>query len=558
MEKEYVVTLKSADDATQFHTEMTQSAGEGGIPNRTVDVANLQPGSLRNTTYALSDEEAAALTNDPRVEAVEIPFHLRPNAEVVPCISEPGDYRKIFPYTRSANWALYRCSYAENPYNAVNDGNTYPDVGDGSYHYHLDGTGVDVVIVDNGILTDHPEWEDADGNSRFQQIDWYTAAGVSGTQSQYYYTSADHGTSVASIAAGKTFGFAKNAHIYFAQINGAPFGPGLSGSPYSVFDLIRLWHNNKPLQVNGYKRPTVVNCSFMSAQTANGSAGAAPHLPDSITYRGTTYTGTQIDTLAKCQQFGFLEDRNPTINSGNEYRYSMAARVAAQDAEVADLIAAGVHVVGAVGNRDNSGNLAVSSTDADYNNEAYFSQGLRGDQPGSAVTVQYHRGASPASAPDVICVGGTNISEDKKEFGWASMSDYRGNLTDIYDNSVCGSRVDVFAPGRNLSAAGYDDNTAYHADSNYWQRGFSGTSGAAPLVTGVAALAAQLNPHMTPAQMREYITTKCVSENQIANWGETGPVYSSTEYANTAALNGSPNKFLFNPFGTVETYKVGS
>jgi subtilisin family serine protease len=113
----------------------------------------------------------------------------------------------------------------------------------------------------------------------------------------------------------------------------------------------------------------------------------------------------------------------------------------------------------------------------------------------------------------------------------------------------------VGASGPNTTDIGH---SSYFYDAQYKQNKTNGTSVAAPLVTGVAALAAQLNPHMTPAQMREYITTKCVSENQIVNWGETGPVYSATDYANRVALNGSPNKFLFNPFGTVETYKVGS
>ena len=38
----------------------------------------------------------------------------------------------------------------------------------------IDGTGVDIVISDDGSETGHPEWLSEDGStSRFQQIDWY-------------------------------------------------------------------------------------------------------------------------------------------------------------------------------------------------------------------------------------------------------------------------------------------------------------------------------------------------------------------------------------------------
>jgi len=565
MEKEYVVTLKSADDATQFHTEMTQSAGEGVIPNRTVDVANLQPGSLRNTTYALSDEEAAALTNDPRVEGVEIPFPLNPNLHDELLIAASGDFNKTASATDDTNYALYRCSYQLNPYTASGG---LPNVGDGNYHYHLDGTGVDVVILDSSIEASHPEWEDANGVSRLQQIDWYDEAGLSNEPrpsdwaNRYSCTNA-HGTLVASLALGRHFGFAKNAQFYFMPYSSTTRGPGHYGT-YNTYNLIRLWHNNKPIQANGYRRPTIVNMSFIFFSTLSVS-----DLPNSITYRGTTYTGTDIDTLAKCEAFGYVAQSGGGPG-GSNVKYN--ARVTSIEADITDMIAAGIHVVGGSGNTNaNSPMLSVAPGDPDYDNSFFFQPAVPG-YPNTTLTHYYHRGASPAATPGAICVGGVSNIEDGKEFGWAGMSSYRGNLARIWNTtgsngyhtgSCLGSRIDLFAPAEAVVGASGPNTTdighsPYFYDAQYKQRKTNGTSLAAPLVTGVAALAAQLNPHMTPAQMREYITTKCVSENQIVNWGETGPVYSSTDYANRVALNGSPNKFLFNPFGTVETYKVGS
>ena len=42
----------------------------------------------------------------------------------------------------------------------------------GTYDYVLDGTGVDVVIIDQVLKVDHPEWEDANGVPRVKQVDW--------------------------------------------------------------------------------------------------------------------------------------------------------------------------------------------------------------------------------------------------------------------------------------------------------------------------------------------------------------------------------------------------
>ena len=72
-EKEYIVSLKREVDASAFKAEMTQSSGDANIPARSVDVANERLLSVRNTHYALTDEEAQQLKNDSRVADVAIP-----------------------------------------------------------------------------------------------------------------------------------------------------------------------------------------------------------------------------------------------------------------------------------------------------------------------------------------------------------------------------------------------------------------------------------------------------------------------------------------------------
>ena len=63
MEKEYVVTVKAGVDIDQFDAEMKASTGAGAIPNRTVDVVDQRAGNVRNTHYALTEEEVETLTS---------------------------------------------------------------------------------------------------------------------------------------------------------------------------------------------------------------------------------------------------------------------------------------------------------------------------------------------------------------------------------------------------------------------------------------------------------------------------------------------------------------
>ena len=119
----------------------------------------------------------------------------------------------------------------------------------GDYNYTLNGSGVDVVIQDSGIEPNHPEWQDENGVSRLKQIDWFTASGITGTQSSnHHYRDFDgHGTHCAGIVAGKTYGWAKGADIYAQKLAGLE-GSGDTGTGISIslaFDTIKEWHRRK-------------------------------------------------------------------------------------------------------------------------------------------------------------------------------------------------------------------------------------------------------------------------------------------------------------------------
>ena len=520
MEKEYVVTLENAEDADQFFAEMTAQSGAGQIPARSVDVVNARPGSLRNTEYALTEAEAETLRLDPRVLAVEIPVGLNPNVSSGPGLTQTGNFSKTTSASgTNINWGLIRCNATSNIYGTSNSTSQ-------NYDYHLDGTGVDIVVADSGIQVGHPEWENAAGSSRLQQINWYTAAGVSGTQSGSFYTDAEgHGTHVAGIAAGKTFGWARGADIYSMKIGGTG-AIALSGASYTAFDLIRLWHNAKPVQSNGYKRPTIVNASWQYWWYYST-------LPSYVTYRGGLKQGALIDTSAERLAYGWAGDG--TVSAfGN---YVQPYRDTAIDAEVEDMISAGVIFVHIAGN---FGYKTDAPGGSDYDNFAYGTT--------TSNARRYNQGCSPTGAGNRA-----NGFGDSIEVGAIDATAYSSSLDQKATDSNAGPGINIYAPGRNIVSAfsnGATGGSSYYLDSNYTQQIMSGTSMAAPQVAGVAALIAQVNPQITPAEMKTYITTK---------FGQTGDIYTSglnNDFSNSRSLWGGSDVMLHNPFNAATAYKI--
>ncbi|TVP59509.1 MAG: S8 family peptidase [Gemmatimonadales bacterium] len=88
-------------------------------------------------------------------------------------------------------------------------------------------------------------------------------------------------------------------------------------------------------------------------------------------------------------------------------------------------------------------------------------------------------------------------------------------------NSTVGSCVDLWAPGVDVAAPGPSTTTAWHLDS--------GTSFAAPHVSGAAARYLELHPSATPAQVAQHLTDMATS-GVLSGLG-----------------SGSPNLLLFAP-----------
>jgi subtilisin family serine protease len=505
IEKEYVVVVKKGVDLAAFDAELAASTGEGPIPSRSVDIANPRIGSKRMTHWMLTDEEAMKLYKDPRVLSVEIPVKNRDDVKIGKRAFQNANFGKPTALNEAqVNWGLRRCIESTNVYSDSRDIS-------GDYQYALDGTGVDIVIQDSGLQVDHPEFNDYNGISRVKQIDWYAESGLTGTQSLLHYRDTDgHGTHCAGIAAGLTYGWAKNAHIYSQKLAGLE-GTGDSGNGIDIadsFDAIRLWHSAK---TNG--RPTVVNMSW-------GYFSARDDDPTGGNYRGANWSygspGYENDILV-WQETGLVPRQDGV------FRF-LPLRLPSIDAEIDDMIAAGIHVVIAAGNDLYKGDINGGT---DYNNFVVY----------GALNYFYHRGSSPHSN-DAFIVG--NLDDDTQE----DSGIYKDKTASTTSR---GPRVNIFAPGTNIistcSTSSIYATTDYAPNPAFKIAMINGTSMAAPQVAGVIAQHLQVNPNYTPEQIKSRLERDAKSV-----MFETG--LSDDYIAFGTSLMGSPNRVLYSKYGT--------
>ena len=496
-EREYIVTLRDKNDATDFITQMTDaSAAVDTIPARSVTVIDERPFSDRNTHYALTDTEAFALRNDPRVLDVARPPQELGYEKVLHKIQPAQNFHRdsITINNTMRNWGLYRHSQLNAGY--VGDQVT------GDYTYNQDGSGVDLILVDTGIIGGHPEWSttyDGTGPTRLVDFNW-ASLGVPGTPTSgsiggYIGDSDGHGSNCASLAAGSHNGMAKGTALYSIRI----FGNFVLGeiSDTICFDIVKAFHLAKVAA--GNKRPTVCTNSW----------GYRSGYPSSCTtvYRGTTYTHT---------------GRNSTYGQVNSL---FGVRITALDADVSDCIDAGVIMLGAAGNYyhkvDVPGGLDWDNT-------------VNGDY--------YHRGSSPtgpiSGGSSMICVGALDqtSTEQKAIF------------------SETGPGVSIYAAGA-MTMGAYSNSSYYtnavtdSRNASYYLNKLSGTSMATPITAGVACLMAGMRPNYTNSQIRDWLIE--LSDKSTMTEGTAG-------YTNQRHLQGGLQRVLNWPYNSANPFTTNN
>ena len=501
---EYVITLHSFDDLDGFYEDMETPGGNLYIPDRSVDVVHRRPVS-RNTNYMLTEDEAALISQDPRVLAVDLTREAR-GVKLVPHWTESGNVWNKSNIVAGSykNWGLLRCvEGVQRPSWGLD---TQLNTVDGTINVTASGKNVDVVIVDGHINPAHPEFAvniNGTGGSRVNQYNWFSLNPIvtGGASSNYIYTpyvststqitsDNDHGAHVAGIACGNTQGWAHDANIY--NIN-----PYTTDNNY-VLDYIKIWHRNKPINpTTGIKNPTVTNHSY------GASYSFSITILSQVRYRGVIYNGP----------FTSNQLTNWGITNANGVTDTLASDPAFT-ADYIDLMTEGVIVVGSAGNSTNK--IAVPSSDIadDYNNYYKIT--------GYSTFIWYNRGCDTA-APGAICVGAIGSSSDDSKIA----------------SSNCGPRVDVYSPGRHIMSSVNTTTGIVSSDSRnttFKVTKKSGTSQAAPQVTGIVACLAESTPRISQPDALKYIqSTAKIGQIFSYNLGITDPT----------DLQGSVNRYLY-------------
>ena len=498
-QKEYIITVNDPAVWDEVWDLFTQGGlGDNFIPQRPVEVINERPFNDFVAHFSLTDAEAAELMKDPRFASVELQADLQEDVEkgFLGVRTHKFDKTNTIDNTMK-NWGLLRSTNTSNPF-----ANTFTVTG--NYNYNLDGTGVDIIVVDSGVMAGHPEFAvnaDGTGGSRVVDFDWYslgvpgipTGASIGG----YLGDSDGHGSNCASIAAGNTCGWAPGAAIYsirifdgFDTITGQYLG---AISSDLAFDLVKAFHLRKISQ--GNTRPTICTNSWGYRSSYNFM-------------QYTVWRGTQYNTTTRNTAYGQINATHPYVLN--------YLNVSADNAS-----ASGVIMVGAAGNYYHKIDVPGG---VDYNNYYRYNYGNFYTED-----IYYHRGSSPTCANSVINVGAIDSTtlEQKAVF------------------SECGPRVDVYAPGVAIMAAYANKPYITNAVADPRKAGYhlnklSGTSMACPQVTGILACVLQARPKMTPAEAKQFVI-----DNSLKNVIQ---VSGAESYTNQRSLQGGNNRLLKTPF----------
>jgi subtilisin family serine protease len=452
---EYIVILRDDIPMREFPSRAA------ALANRyTGSVRRVMEGTVNGFSVNMTEKQAEKLAAEPEVVLVE----------------ENGYVEVSFYQTLPSNDELYNLDRIDQTHSIA--------TGDDKYTYCSLGTGVYIYIVDTGIMKTHVEFATSippggqrvvDGVCFASDCVYPSPGNDKGTLPCGGFSSSlngGHGTSVASVAAGKVVGVAKNATLVPVRVLNCSAQGTYEHLNWGL-DWIRSPSN--PHRYNGeQQRLAVVNMSTYRRTTPN-------HCTSRV-------VGGESGSLCN----DGLDNDCDGLADGSDLQ---CGGVCTTYNDPGCQAAAVEHVI----NR-----LVLDGTTPDGKTwkgiPVIVSANNQGTQWNGTTPARlaYSNAAYHPSTARVISVGGTTASDVRWQCptigGEACYTEYLNDGTPVIYGSNYGPTVDIWAPAHNIKSAHILSDTAYRT----LPQSKSGTSFASPLVAGVVALMRASNPSWSP------------------------------------------------------------
>lgn len=578
-----------------YDTLVCKTSGSGVLfgAKRCIDEHIMTPDVM---TFELTHEEAIATSRLPGVIRVE-PRISFPVLSVITTKTQTGTVKVASYNTPNTDLLPHSLYYHTNFELKFTHNDTVTNGSSTTTLSGIDCSNVDIVVVDSGIDKTHPDFNDDSGNSRVVLFDWTklrdgdptTGAQILATQSVNYYNDTnEHGTSCASLAAGKRCGFAKNAKIYSIRSNELGETTDGIGSMTDCLKLALAFVKAKKLNLHGLisTRPTIFSNSWGQNLPPFLMINDATTRFNNLNGQGPGSTGNLVgrdDTIDSYVRQILSEGGHFTAASGNNNQY---------------LENTPTKPYGALHFQDSAGNWHITVNDSSTNALAIGTTinvaGLGTYTLKNKFNLLYSTTSPniglgfPKSTQPVIIVGdvtpignpdtdgamywtGGNMRSAYKTLKEASTPQLKKRITGpgnpyryttnegpffiktSYSNF--GPDVDIYATGNATwaalsnqcprKAAPTAGEPVFNRGSNEYYHFFNGTSAATPIITGILATFLSQFPNATPAQARTWLLESAIKGNIASTTKTTLDIsnVSKTGVAQTITLALGPENY---------------
>ncbi len=281
----YIVTLDPESSETEVEATSDAADDDGATVHHVYDLA------IKGFAATLTDEAKESLEADPDVESIEADSLICATDEATATTTQTG-----------APWGLDRVDQRALPLS-------------GTFAHEHDGAGIRAYVIDSGIKADHSEFATGSGSRVVAGINF--ATGESGTDD-----GSGHGTHVAGILGGKSYGVAKGVTLVpvrvlnrnasgstsdiVAGINWVLQQQAQSGAPRAVANLSL---GGGPSSAMTTAVTNLVNGGVPTAVSAgNDTASACTKSPADSTAALTVAATTTTDARADYSNYGSCVD----------------------------------------------------------------------------------------------------------------------------------------------------------------------------------------------------------------------------------------------------------